>query len=81
MGLDLKTPSVSEQQLERVPEPPEVRNWKVNIYCIGVCFGALALGKLVLDSAVYTNLLAISSKEPEVHSFTQATMSLLWAER
>ncbi|KAH8761211.1 sugar transporter [Diaporthe sp. PMI_573] len=39
-----KTPSVSEQTVQRVPEPPEVRNWKVNIYCIGVCFGALALG-------------------------------------
>ncbi|KAG6368412.1 hypothetical protein INS49_002618 [Diaporthe citri] len=38
-----KSPSISEEAV-RVPEPPEVRNWKVNIYCIGVCFGALALG-------------------------------------
>lgn len=43
-----KSPSISEQVVERVPEPPEVRNWKVNIYCIGVCFGALALGKLII---------------------------------
>lgn len=41
-----KTPSISEQAIGRVPEPPEVRNWKVNIYCVGVCFGALALGEL-----------------------------------
>lgn len=43
-----KNPSISEQVVERVPEPPEVRNWKVNIYCIGVCFGALALGELII---------------------------------
>lgn len=43
-----KPPSISEQVVGRVPEPPEVRNWKVNIYCIGVCFGALALGELTI---------------------------------
>lgn len=30
---------------ERV-DPKEVRNWRVHLYCMGVCFGAVALGKL-----------------------------------
>ncbi|KAH6951271.1 general substrate transporter [Ilyonectria sp. MPI-CAGE-AT-0026] len=29
---------------ERLPDPKEVKNWRVYLYCIGVCFGAVALG-------------------------------------
>lgn len=69
-----KTPSISEQVVERVPEPPEVRNWKVNIYCIGVCFGALALGELIiLVSAFHVSLV-----ERRL-TILKATMSLSWA--
>jgi hypothetical protein len=32
------------RELENVPEPKEARNWKIYLYCIGVCFGGLALG-------------------------------------
>lgn len=70
-----KTPSVSEQTVGRIPEPPETRNWKVNIYCIGVCFGALALGELViLDRTLYV---IFQSKGSLCHS--QGMMSPLWA--
>ena len=27
-----------------IPDPKEIRNWRIYIYCIGVCFGAVALG-------------------------------------
>lgn len=29
----------------RIPDPKEVKNWKVHIYCLAVCFGAVALGQ------------------------------------
>ncbi|KAF4968461.1 hypothetical protein FSARC_4155 [Fusarium sarcochroum] len=28
----------------RIEDPKEIRNWRVYLYCIGVCFGAVALG-------------------------------------
>lgn len=71
-----KNPSISEQVIERVPEPPEVRNWKVNIYCIGVCFGALALGELII--LVWSNVLFDFVQRRL--TVTKATMSLLWVE-
>jgi hypothetical protein len=28
----------------RVESPKEIRNWRIYLYCIGVCFGSVALG-------------------------------------
>lgn len=69
-----KPPSVSARTVQRIPEPPEVRNWKVNIYCVGVCFGALALGELIIQN----EFLYIMFQNKDLLYHAQVTMSLSW---
>ncbi|KAI8682204.1 MFS domain-containing protein [Fusarium keratoplasticum] len=45
-----------------IPDPKEIRNWRIYIYCIGVCFGAVALG---YDVSVMGGTLILPSFEEE----------------
>lgn len=42
--------------ITRTSDPKEVKNWKVHLYCIGVCFGAVALGMTSTQRLCYTYL-------------------------
>lgn len=40
----------------RDTDPKEIRNWRVYVYCIGVCFGAVALGYVTSFMCVIKNM-------------------------
>lgn len=42
-----------------IPAPKEIRNWRVYMYCIGVCMGSVALGTPFSYSPLQAHLQAL----------------------
>ncbi|KAF5005268.1 hypothetical protein FDECE_8254 [Fusarium decemcellulare] len=53
---------IAAESEARIPDPKEIRNWRIYVYCIGVCFGSVALG---YDVSVMGGTLILPSFEEE----------------
>lgn len=42
--MDKMNTEGSHDEPGRMEDPKEVKNWRVHLYCMGVCFGGVALG-------------------------------------